>query len=93
MILFTLTCTTIVYLKSASQQRLQPTSENTNTFPERKVFWRDFDALQLPSINISNYPFVCYSRRFLHAEAMHHSKMAERYAFVLFSDLRCIDLV
>lgn len=55
--------------------------------------WQVYDAEKLPNINISNCPFVCYSRRFLHAEAMHHSKMAERYAFVLFLDLRCIDLV
>lgn len=74
-----------------SQQRLRPTSCNEQTHRKESLWWV-YDALKLPNINISNCPFVCYSRRFLHAEAMHHSKMAERYAFVLFLDLRCIDL-
>ena len=68
----------------------------THTYTHRyrkESLWQVYDALKLPNINISNCPFVCYSRRFLHAEAMHHSKMTERYAFVLFLDLRCIDLV
>lgn len=92
MTLFTLICSTI-FETSIPTEAIAHIIKHTHTFPEKKVFWRVFDALKLPSINISNYPFVCYSRRFLHAEAMHHSKMAERYAFVLFSDLRCIDLV
>lgn len=31
-----------------------------HTVPERKVFQRVFDALKLPSVNLSNCPFVCY---------------------------------
>ena len=70
------------------------TDTHTHTHKYRKQsLWQVYDALKLPNINISNCPFVCYSRRFLHAEAMHHSKMTESYAFVLFLELRCIDLV
>lgn len=77
-----------VYLIS---EYANPTSYKAHARSKKECLWRVYDALKLPNINISNCPFVCHSRRFIHAEAMHHSKMAKRYAFVLFSDLRCID--